>query len=253
MAQDLDKLQGTWNIVTSEMDGQSMPGGGGRIVVRGSRFTTIAMGAASEGTVVVHQTTSPKGFDLQFEEGPEKGNTSFGIYELDGDTWKICLTTRGSDRPKKFAAPAGTGIALKTLQREAVADVPVAQAESGLVMGEFSFDLVGEWTSVTLVRDGQSVDQAMLKQGKRMATVDQVTVKFGPQVMVQATYTVDRSPRPMTMDYFLAGGQVQHGIWVLEGDRLTTCFGAPGQPRPAEFASTPGDGRTLAVWVPSAT
>jgi uncharacterized protein (TIGR03067 family) len=55
----------------------------------------------------------------------------------------------------------------------------------------------------------------------------------------------------MTMDYFLAGGKTQHGIWVLEGNRLTTCFAAPGQPRPTEFASVPGDGRTLAVWTPA--
>jgi hypothetical protein len=53
------------------------------------------------------------------------------------------------------------------------------------------------------------------------------------------------------MDYFLAGGKTQHGIWVLEGNRLTTCFGAPGQPRPTEFASVPGDGRTLTVWTPA--
>ena len=80
MDRDLDRLQGTWSIVSMEMEGQKMPGGGARIVVRGGRFTTIAMGATYEGTLVVHQTTEPKGFDLHFEEGPEKGNTSFGIY-----------------------------------------------------------------------------------------------------------------------------------------------------------------------------
>ena len=254
MGQDLDRLQGTWNIVSLEMDGQKMPGGGARIVVRGNRFTTIAMGATYEGAVVVHQTTAPKSFDLHFEEGPEKGNTSFGIYELDGDTWKICLTTRGSERPKEFAAPPGTGIALETLQRGTAADVPVAPvvpAASGLVMGEFTFDLVGEWIPVSLVRDGQPLDKAMLKHGKRIATADEVTVKFGPQVVLQARYAVDRSPTPMTMDYVLADGKTQYGIWALEGKRLTTCFGAPGQPRPTEFASTPGDGRTLAVWTPA--
>ena len=60
MRQDLDGLQGTWNIVSLEMDGQKMPGAGARIVVRGDRFTTIAMGATYEGTVAVHQATAPK-------------------------------------------------------------------------------------------------------------------------------------------------------------------------------------------------
>ena len=100
--------------------------------VRGSRCAEIDSdhrhGREYEGTVVVHQTTVPKSFELQFEEGPEKGNTNFGIYELDGDTWKICLATRGSVRPTEFAAPPGTGIALETLRRATAveADAPVA-------------------------------------------------------------------------------------------------------------------------------
>src|ERR1017187_9451633 len=92
MGRDLDKLQGTWNIVSMEMDGQKMSGGSARIVVRGDRFVTTGMGAIYEGALAVDQTTAPKSFELHFEEGPEKGNTSFGIYELDGHRWKICLT-----------------------------------------------------------------------------------------------------------------------------------------------------------------
>jgi uncharacterized protein (TIGR03067 family) len=92
----------------------------------------------------------------------------------------------------------------------------------------------------------------MLKYGRRTATANEVTVKFGPQIVLKARYAVDRSHTPMTMDYVLADGRLQHGVWALEGNRLTTCFGAPGQPRPWEFASIAGDGRTLTVWTPAA-
>jgi uncharacterized protein (TIGR03067 family) len=254
MGQDLDKLQGAWNIVSLEMDGQKMPGGGARIVVRGNRFSTTSMGATYEGTVVIHQTTAPRTFDLHFDDGPEKGNTNLGIYELDGDSWRICLATRGSVRPQEFAAPPGTGIALETLRRGTAAGVPVeplAPAVSPGPAGDPAPELAGEWTSVSLVRDGEALPQSMLKYGKRTATANEVTVRFGPQVVLQARYAVDRSRTPMTMDYALADGQTQIGIWVLEGKRLTTCFGAPGQPRPGEFASTAGEGRTLAVWTPA--
>ena len=247
MSGDLDLLQGTWSITSLEMDGQKMSGGGGQIVVRGNRFTTIAMGAAYEGTVVVRETGAPKSFDLHFEEGPEKGNTSLGIYELEGDTWKICLTTRGNQRPKEFAAPPGTGIALETLRRGTVVEAPADSQPAGDSAGEIS----GEWIPLSVVINGKPLEKSLLKYGKRSATASDVTVKFGPQVMVQARYSVDRSRTPMTMDYLLAGGRTQQGIWSLEDNRLTTCFGAPGQARPDEFASVAGDGRTLTVWTPA--
>jgi uncharacterized protein (TIGR03067 family) len=203
--------------------------------------------------VVVHRTTAPKSFELHFEQGPEKGNTNLGIYELDDDTWRICLATRGSERPNEFAAPPGTGIALETLHRGLVADAPiepVAPDASASPAGGLAPELAGEWVPLSLMRDGQALPQSVLKYGTRSATGNQVTVKFGPQVLLQAQYAVDRSRTPMTMDYRLAGGEAQFGIWALEGKRLTTCFGAPGQPRPSQFASTPGDGRTLTVWTP---
>ena len=248
MGRDLDGLQGTWYVVSLELDGQKMSGGGARIAVAGKRFTTSAMGAEYGGTVAVHQTTKPKSFELHFEDGPEKGNTAYGIYELEGDRWKICLTTRGSERPCEFAAPPGTGIALEILERGVAADAPAAQA---LPAGDAAGELAGVWTAVSLVRDGQALPDSMLQYGKRTATANDVTVRFGPQVMLKARYAVDRSRIPMTMDYALPDGRTQHGIWALEGGRLTTCFGSPGQPRPGDFEVAPGDGRTLAVWVPS--
>jgi uncharacterized protein (TIGR03067 family) len=250
MAGDLDRLQGTWSIVSLEMDGQKMSGGG-QIVVRGNRFTTSAMGAAYQGTVVVRETSSPKIFDLHFEDGPEKGNTSLGIYELEGDTWRICLTTRGKRRPKEFAAPPGTGIALETLQRGTAADIPVAAQAPAATVSRTAGEIDGEWIPLSVVIDGKPLEKHLLKYGKRTATASEVTVKFGPQVMVQAQYSVDRSCSPMTMDYRLSGGRTQYGIWTLEDNRLTTCFSAPGKARPTEFSSIRGDGRTLTVWTPA--
>src|ERR1035437_3738260 len=122
MANDLEKLQGAWNVVALQTDGRKMPASmvrGARIVIEGERFSTIAMGAAYGGTVSVDEAQVPKAFNLNFTEGPEKGNTSYGIYELDGDTWKICLTITGNQRPREFATKPGSGLALETLERGA--------------------------------------------------------------------------------------------------------------------------------------
>lgn len=115
MMNDIDKLQGVWHVDSLEIDGRVMTAavlGGAKIVIDGDRFTSMGMGAEYEGSVELNADSFPKSFDLTFARGPEKGNTNLGIYELDGDTWRICLATRGSVRPKEFAAPPGTGIVL---------------------------------------------------------------------------------------------------------------------------------------------
>jgi uncharacterized protein (TIGR03067 family) len=118
MSTDLKALQGTWEIVTLELDGQQMPSGGAKIVVKDTRFISLSMGAEYEGTVSFDEGANPKTFEMNFDKGPHKGNKSLGIYELDGNTWKICLGFTGKNRPTKFETSPGSGHALETLKRE---------------------------------------------------------------------------------------------------------------------------------------
>jgi uncharacterized protein (TIGR03067 family) len=122
MKTDIERLQGVWNVVSLELDGQAMAAaalGGARIAIHGDHFTSTGMGATYEGTIELDTARTPKTVNMNFTAGPEKENTSFGIYELEEDTWRICLTTRGTERPAKFATQPGTGIALETLKRDA--------------------------------------------------------------------------------------------------------------------------------------
>src|ERR1022692_3604284 len=108
MGRDLDGLQGTWNIVSLEMDGQKMPGGGARIEVRGNRFTTIAMGTAYAGTAAVHETTTPKSFELHFEEadaGRDRGADSRSRRVR--NAWRAAGMPRPRCRPTPLAPPPG--------------------------------------------------------------------------------------------------------------------------------------------------
>src|ERR1041385_8221755 len=107
MKREIERLQGTWNIVSLEMDGKAVSAaalGGAHITIQRDRFISTGMGAVYEGTIEVIARTSPKAFNLNFTTGPEKGNTNCGIYELDGEKWRICMNTRGPVRPKRFAA-----------------------------------------------------------------------------------------------------------------------------------------------------
>lgn len=253
MTTDLKKLQGIWNIVALEVEGQKMPTGDARVVVKGGRFTSLSMGATYEGELVVDTSESPNTFDLKFTAGPEKGNVNRGIFELDGDTWRICLNLTGKDRPKKFATWTGSGLALETLQRartHRAKSTPASRAKEPdrPFHLEPAPELEGEWAMVSCVSSGQTLDKQFVKMGKRVARGNEITVTMGPQVILKAKFTVDRSPNPMTIDYVLTSRQFQYGIYELEGESLKVNFSAPGEERPADFNSAAGDGRTLTQW-----
>lgn len=78
------------------------------------------------------------------------------------------------------------------------------------------------------------------------------SVVAGPQTMLKARFTFDRSAKPQAIDYVnLEGsnrGKLQAGICELKGGTLSICMAAPGKPRPGEFASTSRDGRSYTTW-----
>jgi uncharacterized protein (TIGR03067 family) len=265
VTREMKALQGTWTIVSLELDGQKMEGSpSGQVVVKGDRFTTTSMGATYDGVVEVNANQKPKHFDLVFREGPEKGNTNRGIYELQAETWRICLNTTGGKRPSEFATSPGSGLALETLRRGAAAspeNPPPSKAKQAkgpaapkvpAPEGDEAPELAGEWAMGSCVMDGRPLEVEFLSYGKRVASATEVTVTMGPQVMLRAAYRVDRSASPCRMNYMLAHGphkgKAQYGIYRLEGGTLQTCFAAPGRDRPADFSSTTGDGRTFTVW-----
>ena len=251
MRQDIDLLQGTWTVSALEVDGQPMASpGDAYVVIEGNRFTSTGMGAVYEGTLELDASASPARIDMKFDKGPEKGNTNPGIYELAGDSWKLCLATRGTVRPASFASTPGSGIALETLVRGKAA--PKARKSKAAAPSGPATIFEGEWQMLSGVMNGQAMDASAVQWVKRVTRGNQTTVVAGPQTMLKVEFTFDPAASPATIDYLnLHGpgkGKRQQGIYRLEGEVLTVCTGAPGAERPSEFASVPGDGRTLTAW-----
>ncbi len=185
MPTDLDKLQGTWDVSSLEADGQRMPAtvfNGAKIVIKGTKFRSIGMGATYEGSVELDSSTKPKAFDLLFTAGHARGHRNVGIYKLNGDKWTICLATRGNQRPRKFATAAGTGFTLETLERGTVASQKTkkksrrtgtlssseAAAQHNFTPSGSATELEGEWAMVSAVFNGVAMDQSMVKWCKRI-------------------------------------------------------------------------------------
>lgn len=255
MPQDLELLQGTWSIRSLDADGQSMPAemlADARITVKGDRFTSTGMGAEYAGKIELDPLQNPRQIDMKFDAGPEAGNTNRGIYELDGNTWRLCLATSGTVRPPDFSAAPGSGFALETLVRGAAPAAAKTPKRKSRAPAGPATEFEGEWPMISGTMNGKPMDQSMVQWVKRLTQANQTTVQAGPQVMLEVEFTYDPTQSPKTIDYVnLTGtnkGKTQSGIYKFEGDVLTVCIAAPGDPRPAEFESVPGDDRTLTAW-----
>lgn len=98
MSAELEKLQGSWKVVTLEVEGREVAAGffgGAKIVVDGEKFSTVGMGADYAGRITVDVVSEPKRFDVLFSDVPHAGLASLGIYELKGISGRFVWGLRG--------------------------------------------------------------------------------------------------------------------------------------------------------------
>jgi uncharacterized protein (TIGR03067 family) len=272
--QQLRLLEGEWHVVGLQVDGTDMPPAvlaQSRLLIDGDRFRMESPEANYDGALTIDVAEQPARIDIAFVEGPEAGNTSLGIFELDGDRLTICLGLVGATRPAGYSTRPGTGHALERLRRASVrrpagvtGGTPTPNQPApppGIQTDATAFDvemtpllrrLEGEWAAVRLVREGQEMPPDWLPFGSRTSTGNEVKVVFGGQLMVHAKVRIDERTVPIEIDYLgLSGGQsglVSLGIMEWIGDEVRFLMAVPGQPRPSDFATPVSKGQTLSQW-----
>jgi uncharacterized protein (TIGR03067 family) len=122
-AGDLDKLQGDWVTKSFVMDGGPLPKEkqfpDRLMTIKGDAFSEFRNGkVAVRGTIKVDTSKTPKWLDATFKEGGPVGETIEGIYELDGDSLKVCIGTPETDRPTKFGSTTGSKLRLIQYERK---------------------------------------------------------------------------------------------------------------------------------------
>ena len=270
----LRSLEGTWAFRDLQVDGEAMPIaaiGGSRLLIDGDRFRMESPEANYEGLFDIDIERTPHTIDIDFVDGPEAGNRSEGIFELDGDLLTICLGFAGMSRPTSFATTRGSGHALEHLTRAEHArpagvdggtappkepsPAPAAAQDAASFSDELTpmlERLQGDWVPTELVTAGQPLAPDLLAFGSRTFTGAETKVVFGGQTMVHAKIRIQSAASPIEVDYLnLAGakrGSISLGLmqWI-DGD-VVFCMSAPGAPRPSDFTCEKGSGRTLSRW-----
>jgi uncharacterized protein (TIGR03067 family) len=263
-------MEGYWEFVDMEVDGRPYPAAmfaNSRMLIDGDRFRMESPEANYEGIFTIDVEAEPHHLDIEFVEGPEAGNWSYGIFEVDGDRFKICLGLVGADRPKKFATSPQSGHALETLRRaskarpENVKGGTPQSRQQNVAADPTAFDaeitpmlsrLAGDWVPLQLIQNGQPLQEGYLPFGSRSFSGNETKVVFGGQAMVHAKVRIDDSQSPIAVDYMSllksSAGQISLGVMQWIGEDVEFCMALAGQPRPTDFSCEPGSGRTLSRW-----
>ena len=110
---DLKKLQGTWECVAMEREGDQVPPEsfkGSTAVYEDDRVTLYREGEVfRRGIVTLDPSKSPKKINTWDLTGPYADDTVPGIYEVDGDTLKLCFSRPKVARPVEFTTKKEPG------------------------------------------------------------------------------------------------------------------------------------------------
>lgn len=126
---DLAQLQGEWTMVSGSANGEAMPEEMRKEMKRlckGDEIT-VMMGEQVflKAKLMLDPSKKPKTIDYDMTEGFTKGKKQLGIYELNGDTFKACFSSPGSERPTEFKA--GDGLTLSEWKRKKSEDTKAEQ------------------------------------------------------------------------------------------------------------------------------
>ena len=119
--EELMRFKATWRFVEIEVGGRKVPPKAfekDTLVLKGKLFSSYVGGRLVHGEIKIDPLVKPKTIDIIFTEGPGKGHSQKGIYELDGDTQKICIAMPDRPRPTEVATQPESGHILEILKRE---------------------------------------------------------------------------------------------------------------------------------------
>ncbi|HQR31421.1 MAG TPA: TIGR03067 domain-containing protein [Blastocatellia bacterium] len=116
---DRKMIEAAWTAVSFELAGQKLPEAAfkdTKLVLADGRYTYQNDNGIYK-LVPVEDPKAPKAMDITGTDGPNKGKTFMAIYELTGDSLRICYDLSGQTRPTEFATKAGTKQFLATYKR----------------------------------------------------------------------------------------------------------------------------------------
>jgi uncharacterized protein (TIGR03067 family) len=117
---DAKAIEGSWTPIKAELGGEPMAEAVLKTIslkLADGKYEAMAGGHPDNGTYTLDADSQPKSMIVTGTDGPNKGKVFPCIYELEGDTLRICYDLSGTKRPTGFKSLAGTKLYLVTYRR----------------------------------------------------------------------------------------------------------------------------------------
>jgi uncharacterized protein (TIGR03067 family) len=141
---------------------------------------------------------------------------------------------------------------MKTMIALALVLLPLPAAADDEASRKDLEKMQGDWAAAALTVDGTRVADDDAQALFRTVKGDAYTVSRYDQLRGKGTFKIDATKSPKTIDATPAnakpGAPPLLGIYEFDGEKLKTCFAAPGKERPKDFSCSAGSGHTLTVW-----
>ena len=120
---DLKAMEGTWAVTALEIGGMKIPEDdnkkvNAKLVVKDGKYTVyFDEKPYTTGTIKLDAGKSPKHIDAIAADGPTKDKVMPGIYQIAGDTMKVCFGEPSKERPTAFSTKEKTAQMLLSYKR----------------------------------------------------------------------------------------------------------------------------------------
>lgn len=121
MSDDAKAVQGNWKPARAELAGQPMSDAILKIIslkLDDGKYEVFVGEEPDRGTYTLDSSTKPRSMTITGTDGPNVAKTFPAIYELNGDTLRICYDLSGAKYPAEFKSVAGTKLYLVTYNRK---------------------------------------------------------------------------------------------------------------------------------------
>jgi uncharacterized protein (TIGR03067 family) len=250
---DKELLQGSWSLESGEKGGEKPPDEFLKSVnlrFAGDKLIFVFAGVEKESTYKIDASKTPKTLDFTVDNKAIEA-----IYEIKGDTLRICGAGAGEGRPAEFKSPAGSQAVLLIMKRVAAKKDKDDPREEARVRHFFTSFLQkeakdqdherfqGTWQAQSAELAGEKIPDEFVKAVRLVIKGDKVSASFMGEAK-DGSFKIDSSKKPKTLDLTVDNKTIE-AIYELEGDTLKVCASEGG--RPKEFKSEAGSQSILLV------